>query len=716
MVVVRNERRSGTGGAKMAILTRHAQAVEAAGFPPARAGAKSSNRFNGDVVDGPRGALRSGSTAANSPVKKAKSGTRSSSFETKGPTWVAATMLQSDLLVEVDDMSFHLHKFPLLSRSGRLNRLVFESRDTEKDHIKLDRMPGGALAFELCIKFCYGIPIMITRSNVAALRCAADYLEMTEDLESQNLVSKTEDFLSSEIFTSWSDSISVLRSCATLLPWAETLQIVKMCSESIAWKACTDRRGIRWSYSSAGSDSPSLSPKGSSSSGRSSAKSSTSVTPQDWWFADVAELDLRSFRVVMEAIQAKGMRHDMMGSAVLFYAHRWLPGLQQSDGSHPEQQQNDNGNPTSPTKDKKKNKVSKHPSGYGEADVQERTILEGIVDLLPPQKDSVPVSGLLRLLRVAILVDASASCKKTLENRCGMQLDQATVMDLLIPSCPFRGETLYDVGAIHHCLDHFLVQDHIQSTREPSQQPTSSGRDKNGDVYDASHLRPPVGPHTAKMKVAKLMDSYLAEIARDPNLSFSKFQALAEALPEFSRITDDGLYRAIDTFLKAHPGLSEHERKKLCRMMDCQRLSLEACMHAAQNERLPLRIVVQVLFSEQLKLRNAISGGTPNFARAEPQGAQQPPSAAARPPMQQDGAGSQMDIRALQQDVMFMKARFAELQKDYTQVTQQVEKLTRQKGSWVKRLFQHGKNGEGLSSSSAAAHPRWSRPWRNSIS
>ena len=60
------------------------------------------------------------------------------------------------------------------------------------------------------------------------------------------------------------------------------------------------------------------------------------------------------------------------------------------------------------------------------------------------------------------------------------------------------------------------------------------------------------------MKVAKLMDSYLAEIARDPNLTFSKFQALAEALPEFSRITDDGLYRAIDTFLKV--GLHRHPR------------------------------------------------------------------------------------------------------------------------------------------------------------
>jgi len=41
--------------------------------------------------------------------------------------------------------------------------------------------------------------------------------------------------------------------------------------------------------------------------------------------------------------------------------------------------------------------------------------------------------------------------------------------------------------------------------------------------------------------------------------------------------------------------------------MDCQKLSLEACTHAAQNERLPLRIIVQVLFFEQLQLRSSIA-------------------------------------------------------------------------------------------------------------
>lgn len=42
--------------------------------------------------------------------------------------------------------------------------------------------------------------------------------------------------------------------------------------------------------------------------------------------------------------------------------------------------------------------------------------------------------------------------------------------------------------------------------------------------------------------------------------------------------------------------------------MNCQKFSLEACTHAAQNERLPLRVIVQVLFFEQLRLRTTIAG------------------------------------------------------------------------------------------------------------
>ena len=57
--------------------------------------------------------------------------------------------------------------------------------------------------------------------------------------------------------------------------------------------------------------------------------------------------------------------------------------------------------------------------------------------------------------------------------------------------------------------------------------------------------------------------------------------------------------------MQAHPYLSEAERKTVCRVMDCQKLSREACAHAAQNNRLPVQTVVQVLHHEQRRLREA---------------------------------------------------------------------------------------------------------------
>lgn len=42
--------------------------------------------------------------------------------------------------------------------------------------------------------------------------------------------------------------------------------------------------------------------------------------------------------------------------------------------------------------------------------------------------------------------------------------------------------------------------------------------------------------------------------------------------------------------------------------MDCSKLSADACAHAVQNERLPLRVVMQVLFFEQAKASGAGGG------------------------------------------------------------------------------------------------------------
>nr|KAJ0190389.1 hypothetical protein LSAT_V11C800419690 [Lactuca sativa] len=108
--------------------------------------------------------------------------------------------------------------------------------------------------------------------------------------------------------------------------------------------------------------------------------------------------------------------------------------------------------------------------------------------------------------------------------------------------------------------------------------------------------------------VANLIDNYLAEVASDVNLKLKKFQSLVATVTDFARSIDEGIYRAIDIYLKqkfklkwrnlvivilqAHPWLIDSNWELLCRLMAYQKLSLEASTHAAQNERLPLRFIV----------------------------------------------------------------------------------------------------------------------------
>jgi hypothetical protein len=58
------------------------------------------------------------------------------------------------------------------------------------------------------------------------------------------------------------------------------------------------------------------------------------------------------------------------------------------------------------------------------------------------------------------------------------------------------------------------------------------------------------------------------------------------------------------------------EKRKISSLMDVKKLSKGACIHAAQNDRLPLRVVVQVLFFEQLRAAGAAAAATPNVSVA----------------------------------------------------------------------------------------------------
>lgn len=119
----------------------------------------------------------------------------------------------------------------LVAKSNYIRRLILDSKEADLGRIDLSNIPGGAEIFGNVAKFCYGVNFEITVHNVAALRCAAEYLQMTDDCCDDNLASRTYGFLIQVALTSLSGAITVLKSCEELFPIAEQLNIVHQCVE-----------------------------------------------------------------------------------------------------------------------------------------------------------------------------------------------------------------------------------------------------------------------------------------------------------------------------------------------------------------------------------------------------------------------------------------------------------------------------------------------------
>ncbi|RWW81911.1 hypothetical protein BHE74_00009649 [Ensete ventricosum] len=512
-----------------------------------------------------------------------------------------ATELATDIVINVGDVKFHLHKvvfyhaqFPLLSKSPRLQKLVAatpeEEEEEEDGEIDVPDIPGGPAAFEICAKFCYGMIVTLNAYNVVAARCAAEYLEMHEAVEKGNLIYKIEVFLSSSILRAWKDSIIVLHTTRSLLPWAEDLKLVAHCTDSIASKASVDPSEVDWSYTYNRKKLPSengLDPHWNG------VRKQQSV-PKDWWVEDLCDLEMDSYKRVLIAIRTKGMiADDVVGEALKAYAYRRLPGL------------------------------AKGSVTCGSDPMRSRTILETIVWLLPTEPGSVSCSFLLKMLRSASVVECGEACKKELIRRAGRQLQEAAASDLLLPCA--TGETVYDVDLVASVVEEFVMQDDGTARTSPE------ASDEVVEVRSPVFVSP-----SSKAAVAKLVYEYLAQVAKDPDLPLPKFVELAEMVSAAPTPVHDGLYRAIDVFLKVkpldavpllrsqlridpdlllswcvqeHPGLSKSEKRRICSMMDCRKLSTDACVHAVQNERLPLRVVVQILFFEQMRAAAAPAAG-----------------------------------------------------------------------------------------------------------
>ncbi|TKY52545.1 BTB/POZ domain-containing protein [Spatholobus suberectus] len=544
--------------------------------------------------------------------------------------------VSSDLTIEVGASSFALHKFPLVSRSGRIRKLLLEAKDSKVSRISLPNVPGGAEAFELAAKFCYGINVEFTLSNVAMLKCVAHFLEMTDVYAEENLETRAEAYLKETVLPNISSTISVLHRCETLVPISEEINLVSRLINAIANNACKEQltTGLqKLDHNFPSKTTSNMEPE----------------TPSEWWGKSLSVLSLDLFQRVLSAVKSKGLKQDMISKILINYAHNSLQSIVIRDPQ-----------------------VVKGSLPDLELQKKQRVIVEAIAGLLPTQsrKSPVPMAFLSSLLKAAIAASASTSCRSDLERRIGLQLDQAILEDILIPTNSHQNThgTIYDADSILRIFSNFLNLD------EEDEEDNSHLRDESEMVYDFDSPGSP--KQSSIMKVSKLMDNYLAEVALDPNLLPSKFISLAELLPDHARIVSDGLYRAVDIFLKVHPNIKDSERYRLCKTIDCQKLSQEACSHAAQNERLPVQMAVQVLYFEQIRLRNAMNGGHNQFFFGGLNGQ--------FPQRSGSGAGSgaisprdnyasvRRENRELKLEVARMRMRLTDLEKDHVNMKQEL--------------------------------------------
>nr|KJB26282.1 hypothetical protein B456_004G235100 [Gossypium raimondii] len=488
--------------------------------------------------------------------------------------------IPTDVIVEVGEANFNLHKFMLVAKSNYIRKLIMETNEADLTRINLSEIPGGPEIFEKAAKFCYGVNFEITVHNVAALRCAAEYLQMTDKYCDNNLAGRTEDFLSQVALSSLSGAVVVLKSCEDLLPMAEELKIVQRCIDVASARACNEA-------------------------------SFPCRTPPNWWTEELSILDVELFGRIIGAMKQRGAKPLTIATALITYAERWLRDL---------------------VRDHSGNGIKCSEPIDSDLRIQQRELLESIVQLLPAEKAAFPIHFLCCLLRCAIFLKASSACRNEVEKRISLILEHVTVDDLLVLSFTYDGERLFDLDSVRRIISGFVEKEKSMAVFN------------GGDFREVSS--------SAMQRVAKTVDAYLAEIATAVELSISKFNGIANLVPKGARKVEDDLYRAIDIYLKSHPNLDEIEREKVCSSMDPLKLSYEARVHASQNKRLPVQIVLHALYYDQLKLR---SGGADDR--------NQPDAVTTRNQLQAD-VSLVKENEALRTELLKMKMYISDMQKN----------------------------------------------------
>ncbi|CAL0315943.1 unnamed protein product [Lupinus luteus] len=478
-------------------------------------------------------------------------------------TWSQETGLPVSTRVRVKDKMFNLHKFPLTSKSG-----YFKKRLNDTNEVELPQtFPGGPETFEMIALFIYGSSTLIDPFNVAALRCAAEFLEMTEDYCSSNLCERFDLYLNQVVLQNWDDTLIALRRCKMLLPWSEDLLIVSRCIESLAFMACMEildpeRRR----------DTPVITLEELASQAW-SCEIMKDIVSQELWMKDLIALPFDFFKRVVGSLRRQGMKEKYVSPIIVFYANKWL--LYKKTHQFCE---------------------SSCEKTWEDVDMNSKArtseILQGIVDLLPMSDKAskvIPVGFYFALLSKSLEFGLRSDTKAMLQNQITSLLHFAQVDDFLIPE---SGKDSMSSSMELGTMESIIL------------------------AYVASNAYVNHTPEASNYRVAELWDAYLSKVAVDQDMGPKRFMELIEKVPPSYRQNHYQLYRAINNFLKIHPGMSQDEKGAVCKHLDCQKLSQEACIEAVQNEMMPLRLIVQALFVQQINTHKAFKDCSDSFRYA----------------------------------------------------------------------------------------------------
>ncbi|KAF3440822.1 hypothetical protein FNV43_RR19108 [Rhamnella rubrinervis] len=201
-------------------------------------------------------------------------------------SWSFATGKKPELLIQVCEKCFNLHKEPLTSRSTYLKRLL---TDSVTELTLSPPLNISAETFTLVADFCYGARLVITPFNLAAIKTAAELLEMTETHGDgdDNLVQITDSYFRQVVAVNPEYTSIVFRSCLALLPEAETRAfLLSECVEALNLTEddndVDDVSGIEW-------------------------------------FSDVVKVRPEDFHIAVEAIRCRFTNHDVVYMIVDLY-------------------------------------------------------------------------------------------------------------------------------------------------------------------------------------------------------------------------------------------------------------------------------------------------------------------------------------------------------------------------------------------------------------